>query len=72
MIGVLRTVKRRWRSLRLFFSNTSYLWTTTIVSHWKLTFYDFLAFFFLVRCFSCIHLMYLGALYTFNYISITY
>jgi hypothetical protein len=29
-----------------FFSNTRYLWTTTIVSHWKLSFYDFLALFF--------------------------
>jgi hypothetical protein len=56
----------------LFF-NTLYFWTIAFVSPLVLSFHDFLFFFLLlVRCFSCIILVCLDALFAFNDILITF
>jgi hypothetical protein len=60
--------ERTLEELKSFFFNTLYHWTTSFVFPLVLSFNDFLVLFsLLARCFFCILLVYLGALYAFNY-----
>jgi uncharacterized membrane protein len=72
IIEVLRTTRKRWRSLSLFSPILFIFGQLQLYLLLSLVFMIFLLFFLLlVRCFSCILSMYLGMLYTFNNILIT-
>jgi len=72
IIKVLRTARKRWRSLSLFSPILFIFGQLQLYLLLYLVFKIFLLFFLLLaRCFSCILPMYLGTLYAFNNILIT-